>query len=112
MLLDFASRFCLNDKTIKTLGFYGNAHLLNLFNPKKAGGVNLTLPLWFFQKYVLYREGETLFSLVTFNIIISHIFSENFIEIPKVDKKIWGFLPPFVDFSDFFKETNDVTYDR
>ena len=97
-----ASRFSLNGKTIKILGFYGHAHLLNLFNPKKVRRVNLTLPLRFFQKYVLYREGETLFSLVTFNSIISHIFSENFIEIPKVAKKIWCFLPPFVDFSDFF----------
>ena len=38
ILLNFASRFCPNGKTMKTLGFDGNAHLLNLFNPKKLEG--------------------------------------------------------------------------
>ena len=49
-------------------------------NPKKAGGVNLTppplhTPLWFFQTFAFHN-------------IISHIFSENFIEIPLVVQKI------------------------
>ena len=54
----------------------------NLFKPKMAGGVNLTYPV-VLQKMYLLREGETLF-FVIFNIIISHIFQENFIETPQV----------------------------
>ena len=54
---------------------------------------------------------------VPFNIIISHIISENFVEIPHVTQKIWRISPLiltiFINFSDFFtfscyKETNDV----
>ena len=53
----------------------------------------------------------------TFNIIISHIFSESFIGIPQVVQKICRFSPSilssFINFSDFltlscYKETYDV----
>ena len=69
-------------------------------------GVNLTPPVVFPKMFV------------TFNIIISHVFPENFIEIPLVVKKIWRFFPSilttFIDFSDLltfpcYKETNDVS---
>ena len=55
---------------------------------------------------------------VTFYIIISHIFPENFIEISQVVQKIWRFfqsiLSVFIDFSDFltfpcYRETIDVS---
>ena len=58
---------------------------------------------------------------VTFNITISHIFSENFIEVPLVAQKIRRFSPSiltiftiFIDFSDIltfpcYKETNEAS---
>ena len=55
---------------------------------------------------------------VTFNIIINHIFPENFTEIPQVVQKIWrlslSILAIFFDFLDFltfpcFKKTDDVS---
>ena len=58
---------------------------------------------------------------VTFNITISHIFSENFIEVPQVAQKIRRFSPSiltiftiFIDFSDIltfpcYKETNEAS---
>ena len=59
----------------------------------RGGEINLTpcLPFWFFQKSIFWREGQILI-FVTFNIIISHIFPENFIKIPQVVQKIWRFL--------------------
>ena len=54
----------------------------------------------------------------TFNIIISHIFPENFIEIPQVIQKILKFsvtiLTIFINFLDFltfpcYKDTNGVS---
>ena len=56
---------------------------------------------------------------VTCNIIISHIFPENFIEVSEVVQKIRIFSPSIltvlIDFLDFltfpcYKETNDVAY--
>ena len=44
-------------------------------------------PLWFFEKYIFQREGETLF-FFTFYITISHIFPESFIEISEVVQKL------------------------
>ena len=66
----------INEFTIHDLWF-------TQVNPKKPGWGWSIWPrqLWFFEKYSFYRKGEALF-FVTFNIIISHIFSENFIEIP------------------------------
>ena len=63
--------------------------------------------LWFFQR------GRS----AAFNIIISHIFPENFIEVLQVVQKICRFFSPiltalinFLDFLTFpcFKETTDV----
>ena len=72
-------------------------------------------PLWFFQICIFSGESETLFFL-DFNIIISHIFPENFIEIPQVFQKIWrlSLLSIFINFLDFltfpcYKETYDVS---
>ena len=72
------------------------------FNPKKAW-VNLT-SLWFFHKCTFQRERERQKErdrerqrdrervkpcvFVTFNNIMSNIFLENLIEIPKVVQKI------------------------
>ena len=46
------------------------------------------------------------FNFLTFNIIISHIIPENFIEIPQVFQKIWRLsltiLAIFIDFYQFF----------
>ena len=55
---------------------------------------------------------------MTLNIIISHIFPENFIEIPQVVQKIWriflSILAISINFSDlltfpYYKETNNVS---
>ena len=72
-----------------------NKTFTNCCSPLKVGGVNLA-----------------------FNLIISHIFPENFIKIPQVDetipKFVWLILTIFINFSDFlafswYKETNDVS---
>ena len=97
-------------------------------NPKKAvghgvaGGVEdrfdpITPPFWFSKnESSKYRVKPWFF--VTFNIIISHIFLENFIEIPLFVQKILRLsLPMFAIFSIFgdiftfscHKETNDVS---
>ena len=64
------------------------------------------------------RERLKLWFFVTFNIIISHFFPENFIEIPQVVQRVRRFSPSIltilVDFSDFvkfpcYKETKDVS---
>ena len=63
---------------------------MTAFNPKAAGGgggrVNLTPPTPYgFLKNVSSRERVKSWGVfVTFNIIIMHIFPENFIEIPQV----------------------------
>ena len=71
---------------------------------KKAGGLIWT-PVCFFPKLYLLKRGETLV-FVTFNIIISHIFPENFIKILQVAQKIWRFSLPilaiFIAFYQFF----------
>ena len=73
-----------------------------------------------FSKNVSYRERVKLCFFVTFNIIISHIFPENFIEILKAFQKvqkIWRFSPSlltiFINVLNFltfpcYKKTNDV----
>ena len=60
-----------------------------IFNPEKAGGSILPpSPLYGFSKNVPCKETLKLWFSLTFNIIISHMFPENFIEIPQVDQKI------------------------
>ena len=62
-----------------------------------AWAVNLTPLLWFFEKErVSSKERVKPCFFVTFNIIISHIFPENFIEITQV------VLAIFIDFHQFF----------
>ena len=60
-----------------------------MINPKKAGerGGGDHFSLWFFQN-IFSRERVKPCFFVTFNIIISHKFSENFIEFPEVVQKI------------------------
>ena len=55
-----------------------------LVTPKKAGRVNLTPPLSGFPKNVSSKERVKPWFPVTFNIVISHILPEIFIEIPQV----------------------------
>ena len=77
--------------------------LESLFNPKKGCGVQFDLPLWIFQKYIFWREDVKPCFFLTFNVFISHIFSENFIQIPPVVQKIWRFsLSIFTIFIDCF----------
>ena len=59
-------------------------------HPKKAGRRSIWCPLWFLEKSIFQRKGETLF-FVTFDIIIIYFFSENLVEIPQVVQKIWKF---------------------
>ena len=78
-----------------------------------GGAVNKTSPCGF-------SKGLEPWFFATFNIIMSHIFLENFIEVPQVVQKIWRFfsvninyLQTIIDFSDFlispcYIETNDV----
>ena len=73
-----------------------------------------------FSKNISYRERMKLCLFVTFNIIIIHIFPDNFIEAPKAFQKvqkIWSFSPSiltifinvltFLTFP-YYKETHDV----
>ena len=77
----------------------------NILNPKKAGGQFDPTPLWFF-KEVSAKGIVNSWFFVTFNIMISHIIPENFIEIPLVVQKIWRLsltkLASFINFYQFF----------
>ena len=61
------------------------------FNPKTVGGgwrgSICPLPCGF-SKYVSSKEMVKALFFVTFNIILRHIFAENFIECPQVVQKI------------------------
>ena len=67
--------------------------------------VNLTLPCGF-SKNVSSKERGKPWLFVTFNIIIRHIFPENFIDIPQVIQHISGIslsmLAISIDFHQFF----------
>ena len=55
-------------------------------------------------KKVTPSYPPVVFPKMCFDIIISHAFSENFIEIPQVIQKIWRFSPSILTnlfFSDF-----------
>ena len=58
-----------------------------------------------FPKMYLLERGWSAGFFVTFN-IISHIFPENFTEVPQVVQEIWRTSPSrsaiFIDFLDFF----------
>ena len=87
-------------------------------NSKKTGSVNLSPhPPWGFSKNAFSGERVNPCFFVTFNIIASHIFPEDFIEIPQVIQKVLRFsssiLTIFIDFLNFltfpcYKETNNV----
>ena len=66
-------------------------HLAKLFHPKSAVGVNL-IPSCSFSKHVFSKERLKHWFPVTFNIITSYVFNENFVEIPQLVQKIWGFF--------------------
>ena len=58
-----------------------------LINPKKTGGGSIFQPLCGFFKNVSSKGRVKPCFFVTFNIIISHIFSENFIAIHQVVRR-------------------------
>ena len=66
----------------------------------------LPTPPVVFLKFYIIERGWSLWFFVNFNISISHIFSENFIEIADVVHKIWRFSPLgltiFINFSIFW----------
>ena len=81
--------------------------LLALFiNPKTAGGEGQFNPPCDFSKTVSSKETVERCFFLTFNIILSHIFPENFIEFPRVVQKIWknslSMLANFRQFSSIF----------
>ena len=83
------------------------------FNPKtagergrgKGGEVKLIPPIAFRKMYFLKRRLNPVF-FVTFNVILRHIFPENFIKFPQVVQKIWrnslSKLAIFINFYRFF----------
>ena len=64
-----------------------------------------------FLKTVSSKKRVKPWFFVNFNIIVGHIFPENFFEIPQVFQKIWKFLRQYYLFSSFpcYKEINDVS---
>ena len=86
-----------------------SAFLYLVLTLKRVGGVNLTLPPDY-SKIVFSREKVKPCFFVTFNIITSHIFPENFIKIPQLIHifiiYIWRFYSSiwtiFINFFEFF----------
>ena len=83
-------------------------HVETLTLKRLGEGVNLSQPpppLWFFE-IVSSKQRVKSYFFVTFKIIMKHIFSENFIEIPQVVQKIWriflSILAIFINFYHFF----------
>ena len=64
-----------------------------------------------FSKNVFSREKLKPWFFVTFDIIRSHAFPENFIVIIHVVQKMWTIFIDFLDFLTIFccKKANDVT---
>ena len=73
-----------------------------------VGGQFDPSPLWF-SKNVSSKERVKPWFFVTFNIILRHMFPENFIEFPQVVQKIWrnslSILANFHQFFGFFDIT-------
>ena len=91
---------------IGTKPLFGSQLITNLTLKRleEVGGVSLIpLPLWFFKKCIFWNPGF----LLTFDIIISHIIFEYFIEILQVVQNIWkiflSILGIFIDFYQFFR---------
>ena len=104
------SRNCakFNRKQLSQSLFVKKLNVFSYINPKKSPT--------FSEKCVFYEKHKTLI-FVTFNVIKSHIFTENVIEIHQAIQKIWRFSPSilliFLDILDFLtfpccKETNDI----
>ena len=89
----------LQNKTIKVSDMSIN---LKLLGERGWYQFDTLPPLLVFPKKYLLERGPN----VTFNIIISHIFPENFIKISQVVQKIWRFstsiLTNFINLWDFF----------
>ena len=72
----------------------------------RGRGVNLIPHPMVSQKMYLPKERVKLWFFVTFNIILKNIFPENFIEIPRVVKKLWrislSILAISIDFHQFY----------
>ena len=80
-------------------GFEPTQNLISGFNKWEVTGGgrgrSILSPTWFFQECGIYIEGIAL--------LISHIFPENFIEIPQVLQNIWRFSPSILTiFTDFW----------
>ena len=90
-------------------------------NPKRLVGVNLTPSPCGFSKHVSSKKRMKPWFFVTLNIIIIHIFPENFIKFAQVVQKIWkisrsilAILSIFTDLLDFltipcYNKSNDVS---
>ena len=76
----------------------------------KKLGVSLTDPLCGFSKIVFSIEWVKSCFLATFNSIISHIFSENLIEIHHVVQKIWKFYSSILGIFINFLELTTSAY--
>ena len=70
----------------------------------KQQGRSISPISWcFFEEFIFWREGETLF-FFNFNIIISQLFSENFIEISQVVQKILRVYLPILAMFIYFHQ--------
>ena len=76
-----------HSKPSKTYKMQLFVKIVNGFSPKKTGGL-IGPPNSGFSKNVFFRERVKDWFFVAFDIIISHIFSEKFIEIPCIFQKI------------------------
>ena len=75
-----------NEKDTRTMS-PDDIILLSLLLTLKRRGDQFDPPVVFLKLYFLER-GQSLVFFVTLNIIIRHIFTKNFIEIPQVVRKI------------------------
>ena len=116
----------LRDKAWKKLWWYAVYHFCKVFiflswkNMGRGWGAGCVSLIWrcSFSKNVFSRERVNLCFFVTFNVIVSHIFHENLIEVSPVIWKIWrtssSLLTIFIKFLDFsifycYKKANDIS---
>ena len=92
--------------------------LLTLKRLGSGGGGGQFEVLCCFPKKLYFRVRVKPCFFVTFNIIVSHIFPENFVDVSHIAQRIRRFSPSiltiFIDFSDFLnfssrKETSDFS---
>ena len=85
------------------------------FNPNIWWGGQIDLPCGFLKNVSSVQRVEPRF-FVTFNIILKHIFPENFIEFTQVVQKIWrnslSILAIFINFNQFFRFFNITLLQR